>query len=268
MVDGPRMHPRPARRALPYLEAGAGDPFVVLHGFGLTPRTYAGLAEVLAHRCRVVIPALFAIRGRWTFDRAIDSFGATIDALGLERVTLLGHSFGGAIQLGYAETHHDRIRELVFADTLAASRYFRLAAEAFHPLSAMRLATPAAAKAFIASSLRHPLRLSRAGFWAFSEDRTPSARHVAAAGIRSHVLWANRDTILSRRDGRRFARALHATFTVARSDGLPLDHDWMYRHPTIFVEHIDRLGAFGSGNERAGPAVVVDGRRKDGRSTR
>jgi pimeloyl-ACP methyl ester carboxylesterase len=236
------MHPRPKRDALPYLEAGSGPAFVVLHGFGLTPATYSGLARALSARCRVVIPALFDVRGRWTYDRELRSFAATLEALKIDRAILAGHSFGGGIELGYATEHPQRIRQLVFADTLAASRHFRLAAEAFHPLKAMRMATAASAKAFASSAARHPVTMSRAGFWAFSDDRTPSAQRVAESGIPSHVLWANRDTILSRRDGRRFARELHASFTVARAGGLALDHDWMYRHPDIFVHHLEHLG--------------------------
>lgn len=242
VIDALTMRPRPTRDALPYLEAGHGPAFIVCHGFGLTPATYAGLARALAPRCRVVIPALFDMRGRWTFDRELRSFAATLDALEIDRAIVAGHSFGGGIELGYATEHTERIRQLVFADTLAASRHFRLAAEAFHPLKAMRMATPASAKAFLFSAARHPVSMSRAGFWAFSDDRTPSAERVADAGIPSHVLWANRDTILSRRDGRRFARELHASFTVARAGGIALDHDWMYRRPDIFIRHMEQLG--------------------------
>ena len=59
----------------------------------------------------------------------------------------------------------------------------------------------------------------------------------ASAGLPCHVLWANRDTLLSRRDGSEFARDLGASFTVVdRPKGAgPVDHDWMYRYPALFV---------------------------------
>jgi hypothetical protein len=55
------------------------------------------------------------------------------------------------------------------------------------------------------------------------------------------VLWANRDSLLRRQDGQELARELHASFTVADAPGY-VDHDWMYRHPRLFVEHLDQLG--------------------------
>jgi hypothetical protein len=66
---------------------------------------------------------------------------------------------------------------------------------------------------------------------------------VAHDGIPAHVLWANRDSILSRSDGERFAQELDATFTVASApDGRGLDHDWMFQQPDIFFEHLLGLG--------------------------
>jgi hypothetical protein len=58
----------------------------------------------------------------------------------------------------------------------------------------------------------------------------------------AHVLWANRDSLLSRSDGRAFARELGASFDVAREpDARPVDHDWMYGHPELLVAHLAEL---------------------------
>ena len=58
------------------------------------------------------------------------------------------------------------------------------------------------------------------------------------------MLWAEQDTILTRRDGEEFARRLHTTFTIAeRPPGYgPIDHDWMFDDPELFVDHLDKLG--------------------------
>jgi len=58
------------------------------------------------------------------------------------------------------------------------------------------------------------------------------------------VLWAERDTVLSRADGREFAARLHADFTVARRPpGYgPIDHDWMFDDPELFAAHLEELG--------------------------
>jgi hypothetical protein len=67
---------------------------------------------------------------------------------------------------------------------------------------------------------------------------------VAQAGIPAYVLWANRDSILRRSDGERFAKELDAkSFTVASApDGRAIDHDWMFQQPDLFFDHLDALG--------------------------
>src|SRR5690348_8100514 len=92
-------------RPLRSLSVGEGPALVLLHGYGMQPWTYLPLARLLGGEARVVIPAIFALRGRWTFGRAVDGLVATLDELGLDRVSLLGHSFGGGLELGLAARH-------------------------------------------------------------------------------------------------------------------------------------------------------------------
>ncbi len=208
------------------------------------PATYRQTAELLSTKARVVVPDLFAVRGSWRYGHILDAFVATLDRLGLERVTLIGHSFGGGLELGFAAAFPSRVVELVFSDTLAVSREWRLADEAMsHPLGLLRLATPLAATAFARSCIKHPRQLAGASWWAFVTGRGVDIEAVAAAGLKSHVLWANRDTILSRQDGQEFARQLGASFTVAESGtGAAIDHDWMFEQPDLFVDHLHQLG--------------------------
>ncbi len=226
------------------VDTGTGAPVVVMHGYAMRPATYGRLAESLAGRCRVVIPDLFAVRGRWSYERVLGALTSTLDRVGLERVSMLGHSFGGGIQLGFASRFPERVVDLVFSDTLGVSREWGLADEALrHPVRLLRLATPSAASAFVRSWVTHPRQLAEAGWWGFTSGRNDDAEKVADARLPAHVLWANRDSVLSRRDGEEFARALAATFTVASaSDGRPIDHDWMFQQPELFVDHLDRLG--------------------------
>ena len=73
---------------------------------------------------------------------------STLDRLGLETVTMIGHSFGGGIELGFASAFPGRVEELVFSDTLAVSHEWGLADEAMrHPLRLLWLATPTPASA-------------------------------------------------------------------------------------------------------------------------
>lgn len=225
------------------VDTGTGPPVVLLHGYAMRPATYRPLADLLASRCRVIIPDLFAWRGAWRYPAVLDAFTAALDGLGLERVTLIGHSFGGGIELGFAARFPDRVVELVFSDTLAVSRQWGLADEALrHPTGLMRLTTPAAVAAFARSWITHPRQLVDAAWWGFTSDRDGDGAACAQAGLVAHVLWANRDSILSRRDGERFAGELNASFTVASApDGRPIDHDWMFQEPELFFSHLEEL---------------------------
>ncbi len=183
------------------------------------------------------------MRGRWHYPKILDAFVATLDHLGLDRVSLLGHSFGGGLELGFASRWPDRVVELVFSDTLAVSREWGLADEALrHPGRLARLATPTALSAFIWNWALHPRQLMEAAWWGFTSGRDAEGVTVARTAIPAHVLWANRDSILSRSDGRRFAEELDATFTVAEApDGRAIDHDWMFQQPEVFVAQLERL---------------------------
>jgi pimeloyl-ACP methyl ester carboxylesterase len=211
----------------------------------MQPRTYLPLARLLAERVRVVIPAIFALPERWSYENAIACLELTLDDLGLDRISLLGHSFGGGLELGLAARRPDRVVECVFGDTLGVRERFGLAGEAMHnPFGILGMATLPAATAFFQSLAMHPAQLVAAGLWGFTSHREPEIEAVVRAGIPCHVLWAERDTLLARADGQEFARRLHATFTVAdRPYGSGrVDHDWMFDDPELFAEHLERLG--------------------------
>ena len=225
------------------VDVGAGPTIVVLHGYGMRPETYAGTAELLSQWCRVVIPDLFAVPAPWRYEDVLERMGLTLDDLGCGPVSMIAHSFGGAIALGFAARQPEQVTELVFSDTLAVSAEWGLATEATrHPFGLLRLATFPAAAAFAAQWTTHPRQLVEAAWWGFRSRRLGDIDAVARARIPSHVLWANRDSILPRSDGRRFAERLHATFSVARSADGPVDHDWMFQDPALFVEHVRLLG--------------------------
>jgi pimeloyl-ACP methyl ester carboxylesterase len=244
LVDKLRPLRRPDSRALPSIDLGEGPTIVIMQGFALQPRTYLDVARLLAKRCRVLVPPLFAEPGAaWSPDRVLDDLEATLDAHQLDQITMIGHSFGGALELNFAARHPDRVTELVFADTLAMSREWTLAVEAVHPLHLLWMATPRATIDFTTSVVTHPLCLIQAGWWGFRSDRRTQIEAVAATDIPSHVLWADRDSLLSRPDGESFAEDLGADFTVVHGHNQhPVDHDWVYRHPQLLVDHLDQIG--------------------------
>jgi pimeloyl-ACP methyl ester carboxylesterase len=226
------------------VDVGAGEPIVLLHGFGMRPSTYRRTAELLSSRARVLVPDLFDVPGAWRYHQVVEALLCTLDQLGIDRMTMIGHSFGGGIELEVASVQPDRVQELVFSDTLAVSKEMGLADEVLrHPLGLRHLASVPAAAAFASQWLLHPRQMASAAWWGFHSARESPIEAIADAGIRAHVLWANRDSILPRSDGRRFAERLGASFTVAVDpDGRPVDHDWMFQEPDLFVAHLRTLG--------------------------
>jgi len=236
---------KPPRRVTPPgqgLDLGRGPALVLLHGFGLQPRTYLRTASALAEHFRVLVPPLFVEpAGTWTPQRAIERVRRQLGERDVGAVIVVAHSFGGALALELATAHPEQVRELIFVDTLAMSREWTLAAEAVHPLHLLWMATPRATLDFTRSILTHPLCLTRAGWWGFRSDRRRQVDAVRAAAIPSHVLWASRDSLLTQSDGRAFADDLGADFeVVSGADGRPIDHDWLYRHPQLLVEVLAR----------------------------
>ena len=238
---------RPMRRAKVFRPVKSGAPsrptIVLMPGYGMRPDVYLPMAELIAERADVVIPDVFDIPGWWAFDRVLDCLQLTLAEIGVGHISLFGHSFGGALVLGLAARDPSRVVECVFSDTLGVNREMILAREAVHPLGIVRMATQRAATAFVRSWVTHPVPLATAALWAFVDNRETEIEAVAHAGIPCHVLWADTDTVLSRADGREFAKRLHADFTVAeRPHGSePIDHDWMFDDPELFVAHLERL---------------------------
>ncbi len=114
-----------------YLEAGAGDPVVLVHGSGPGVSAYANWRAVLpllARRFRVLAPDMAGFGyterpggisyqiGTWT-----GQLLGFLDALGLERVHLVGNSFGGALALRVAARHPQRVAGLVLMGSVGLS---------------------------------------------------------------------------------------------------------------------------------------------------
>lgn len=96
-------------RAVTYMDSdptATNKPTVLfLHGWGAPADTYRLLLDHLATYCRVVAPDLPGFGGSaepetpWSVDDYVEWTLAFATALGLERVTLMNHSFGGRISI-------------------------------------------------------------------------------------------------------------------------------------------------------------------------
>jgi pimeloyl-ACP methyl ester carboxylesterase len=103
------------------LEAGRGDPVVVLHGGDGQGVDWAPLVAPLQHHVRLyaVDRPGFGLSDPFDYRRtnlrrhAADFVVSLLDALGLETATIMGGSMGGFFTLATAVEHPERVRALV-----------------------------------------------------------------------------------------------------------------------------------------------------------
>ncbi len=108
---------------LAYRVSGAEDapPMVLLHALGERGADWSQVAPAFAAKYRVYAPDLRGHGdsdwpGEYSFALMRADVRAFLDALGLGRVTLVGHSMGGAVAFGVALEHQDRVARLVAED--------------------------------------------------------------------------------------------------------------------------------------------------------
>jgi lipase len=101
--------------------ADAAPPLLCLHGITSWGGRFGRLATLRLTAFRVYAPDL---RGHglstweppWDLDSHVADLVETLDDLGVERLSVLGHSFGGRLALELAARHPDRVETLVLLD--------------------------------------------------------------------------------------------------------------------------------------------------------
>ncbi len=106
-----------------YHDRGEGTPVLFLHGSGPGVSAWANwrlTISGLEQEFRCLAPDLAGfgyspVPAEWVFSRAtwLEQVVAFLDALGLERVHVVGNSFGGAMALALAIAHPERVERLV-----------------------------------------------------------------------------------------------------------------------------------------------------------
>ncbi|MEO8318324.1 MAG: alpha/beta hydrolase [Bradyrhizobium sp.] len=114
-VNGVRLH---------YVERGAGDPVVLLHGNGSMIQDFesSGLIDLVARENRVIVfdrPG-FGHSGRprnvvWTPDAQAELIQLALAQLGVSSAIVLGHSWGASVAVAMALKYPTLVRGLVLA---------------------------------------------------------------------------------------------------------------------------------------------------------
>ncbi len=224
-----------------YREAGnpTAPPLVFLHGLASQGRSWDTVAEALIDRYRTLAPDQ---RGHgetdWADDYSaeamVEDVTAFVDALGLERITLVGFSMGGRNGYMYAADHPERIERLVIMDIgpelmPVGTDRVRSAVQApdvfedpEHAFRLTRLGNPRPPDDVLRARVYHNLVQREDGLWTWRYDkafRSPDQplprpdpvkgwEMLRAIGAPTLVIRAQESDVLARETAERMAREL------------------------------------------------------------
>ena len=103
-------------------------PLVMLHGWAASHKFWKYSFSAFSPRWRVIAPDMvgFGISEKpkrdYTLEGLTSWFGNFLDAMKLDRITLVAHSMGGTIALLYALQHPERIERLVVSNPLIVGK--------------------------------------------------------------------------------------------------------------------------------------------------
>ena len=182
---------------LHYIDEGAGEPLVLLHGNPSWSFLYRNLIDSLRGSYRVIVPDHIGCglsdkpddsRYSYTLKSRVDDFECLLDHLGLDReLTLVLHDWGGMIGMAYAARHPERIARLVVTNTAA-----------FHKPASKPLprALAICRSTFLAAPLVRGANVFCHGTALIGCKRRLMPRELRAAYVYPYDSWSNRIAIL------------------------------------------------------------------------
>ncbi|MCW2606330.1 MAG: putative hydrolase, partial [Frankiales bacterium] len=208
-VDGARVR---------LLEAGEGDPLLFLHGWGLSPRSYAeGVLQLTAAGLRVIAPCLPGFGGSdgppltgIHLAAYAHRVGRLLDVLEVEHPAfVVGHSFGGGVALQLATDRPERVRSLTLVNSVGGApgvrrgmvdaSWLRWAVGTLGELDPADLArsAPGMLRDFLPNLLRKPLTLALTGRLALTASLAQEAEALVARGLPVLFVWGDDDRVVA-----------------------------------------------------------------------
>ncbi|WP_200826792.1 alpha/beta fold hydrolase [Marinobacterium lutimaris] len=131
MVEADRKYVQAAGHETAYFECGQGAPLLLLHGSGPGVSgwtNWSGVMDQLAENFHVIVPDIagfgfteFKDGTEYDIKFWVNHLVEFMDALGIDRASLVGNSFGGAVGLGLALFNPERLDKLVLLGTPAGT---------------------------------------------------------------------------------------------------------------------------------------------------
>jgi pimeloyl-ACP methyl ester carboxylesterase len=213
-----------------YEEAGDGPPLVLLHGIADTHRTFRRVLPHFARHHRVIAPDLpgCGLSGRpdasYSLEWQADVIGAFLQALGLEQVDLLGHSYGGGVAQYMLLKHRHRVRRLALVASGGLGRQVSVELR----LASVPMVVEALGQPFMAPAT--PIALQAAGgmvgedeiAWLREVNAKPGTARAFARTVRDVISWQGQRRHFADRIGEVSSLPPMALFWGARDRVIPI----------------------------------------------
>lgn len=247
-------------------QAGAGEPVVLLHGFGGSTYSWREVMPELARSYRVVAIDLNGFgyterpksRASYTREGQGKLVLGVLDALGIGRAHVFGHSYGGGLTLYLASRYPERFLSMVLVDSSAPtySDDRRNRAAGLRPLAELFVRSVALRPGSIRKALLRSywddskvtpelvqayldrLRIEGVGdaYVGLTALAPPGERvELKKIGVPALIVWGAHDEVISPASGRRAAELMpRAEFVLMDQSG----HVPMEEEPEAFLRAV------------------------------
>ena len=187
-------------RRIRYEVAGEGEPVVLVHGLSGSTRWWDRTVPALAARYRVYLVDLpgFGSMSRaergFVLSEAADWLASWMEAVGLERTHVVGHSMGGYISVVLAARRPEKLRRLVLVAPAGVPTGRSMHGYLLPLFRAGLYMTPGFLPVLARDALRTgPLTLLGAAREILAEDVRRHLREIEATTL---LIWGRKDTIV------------------------------------------------------------------------
>lgn len=201
---------------------GAGQAVLLIHGLSGSSRWWQRNVAALAANFRVYSIDLIGFgdsRGyAFALDEAAEYVARWIDAVGIERAHVVGHSMGGYIAADLAATHPECVNRLVLVDAAVLPFAMRYDQHARSLVREFFQLPPSFYPILVGDALRAgPITLLGAASEVIHVDLRPKLAQIRAPTL---LVWGERDAIVPLSLGQQLAAQLpHSELVILKQAG-------------------------------------------------
>jgi pimeloyl-ACP methyl ester carboxylesterase len=231
-----------------YAVAGRGRPVVIIPGWSLTHKSYLDIVDIFGLNYKAYCLSMpgfgkgAALKEVWDLDRFASFVLAFMKKLRIHSPILIGHSFGGAVCSSIAASNRIKVRALVLVDSVGVPvkhtrkewavvllKYARerLKENRHNELKPQVINDYAT---YIQNNIRNPYAYKMVG--SFAECDFSS--HLIKIKAPTLILWADRDIIISPKNGKR----MHRLIAGSRLEIVEGNHGWLIARPLLFADKV------------------------------